>query len=195
MGVWWNRMNILALDLGTATGFAIYKDGEIISGAKKLRHDRRASGVRALDFYRWLTQMIREHGVNEAYFERVYAHSGVEAAHLYGYFMHTLAAICEEHCIKCVGISVGTIKKFMTGKGNATKEEMIAAARLRGFDPQTHDEADALAILFLALKISDLPKVCQSDGSFLALREGGRVHPEASFALLNPKCNSGTRNN
>jgi Holliday junction resolvasome RuvABC endonuclease subunit len=47
---------------------------------------------------------------------------------------------------------VGTIKKFMTGKGNATKEEMIAAAKLRGFDPKTDDEADALGILFLALK-------------------------------------------
>ena len=153
-------MNILALDLGSANGYAIYKDGEIISGIKKLRHDKHASGVRALDFYRWLTQMIREHGVKQVYFERVYAHSGVEAAHLHEYFMHALAAVCEEYGIKCVGFSVGTIKKFMTGKGNAMKEEMIIAARLHGFDPQTHDEADALAILLLALRTNDLPKVC-----------------------------------
>jgi Holliday junction resolvasome RuvABC endonuclease subunit len=149
---------------------------------KKLRHDRRASGVRALDFYRWLTQMIREHGINQVYFERVYAHKGVEAAHLYGYFMHTLAAVCEEHGIKCIGFSVGTIKKSMTGKGNATKEEMIVAARLRGFDPQTDDEADALAILLLTLKINDLPKVRRSDGSFPALGEGGRRPPGSSLA-------------
>jgi Holliday junction resolvasome RuvABC endonuclease subunit len=175
-------MNILAIDLGSQTGFAILEDGKIISGIKKLRHDKYASGVRALDFYRWLTQMIQGHGIKQVYFERVYAHSGTEAAHLYGYFMHTLAAVCEEYGIKCVGFSVGTIKKFMTGKGNAMKEEMIMAAKSHGFDPQTHDEADALAILFLALKTIGLPKVCRGYGSFLPLREGGQLRPEASLA-------------
>jgi Holliday junction resolvasome RuvABC endonuclease subunit len=145
-------MGILALDFGTSTGYAIEKDGEILSGVKKLRHNRHASGVRALDFYLWLNRVIREYGIDRVYFERVYAHSGTEAAHLYGYFMHTLAAVCEELGIKCVGISVGTIKKFATGKGNASKEEMITAAKSRGFDPQTDDEADALAILFLGVK-------------------------------------------
>jgi Holliday junction resolvasome RuvABC endonuclease subunit len=175
-------MNILALDLGSANGYAIYKDGEIISGVKKLRHDRRASGVRALDFYRWLTHMIQEHGISHVYFERVYAHSGTEAAHLYGYFMHTLAAVCEEYGIECIGFSVGAIKKFMTRKGNATKDEMIVAARLRGFDPVDDNEADALAILLLALRIDDLPKVCRGDGSFLPLGEGGTQGPGSSLA-------------
>jgi Holliday junction resolvasome RuvABC endonuclease subunit len=175
-------MNVLAIDLGSQTGFAILKDGEIISGVNKLRHDKRASGVRALDFYRWLTQTIRKYCIKQVYFERVYAHSGTEAAHLYGYFMHTLAAVCEELGVKCIGISVGTIKKFATRKGNATKDEMIAAAKLRGFDPQTHDEADALAILLLALKTIGSPAICRGDGSFLPLAEGGRAHPEASLA-------------
>jgi Holliday junction resolvasome RuvABC endonuclease subunit len=178
-------MNVLALDLGTRTGYAIYKYGEIISGVKKLRHDRRASGVRALDFYRWLSQVIQKNGIDKVYFERVYAHKGAEAAHLYGYFMHALSAICEEHGIRCVGLSVGTIKKFMTGKGNATKEEMIMAARSRGFDPVDDNEADALGILCLALKINKLPDICRSYGSFLALREGGREHPGASLASEN----------
>jgi Holliday junction resolvasome RuvABC endonuclease subunit len=175
-------MNILAIDLGSQTGFAILEDGEIISGVNKLRHDRRASGVRALDFYRWLTQMIREHGITHVYFERVYAHSGVEAAHLYGYFMHTLAAVCEEYSIKCMGFSVGTIKKFMTGKGNATKDEMMEAARLHGFKPVDDNEADALAILLLALKVNNLPNICRGDGSFLALRDGGARSPVNSLA-------------
>jgi Holliday junction resolvasome RuvABC endonuclease subunit len=169
-------MNILALDLGSATGYAIEKDGKIISGVKKLRHDKHASGVRALDFHRWLTQTIQEHSIDRVYFERVYVHSGTEAAHLYGYFMHTLAAVCEEQCIKCVGLSVGTIKKFMTGKGNATKEEMIMAARLRGFDPKTDDEADALAILLLALKTIGLPRFVEATGpSSLLERAVGRA--------------------
>jgi Holliday junction resolvasome RuvABC endonuclease subunit len=172
-------MSTLALDLGTSSGYAIYENGEIISGVNKLRHDRRASGVRALDFYRWLTQMIREHGITYVYFERVYAHSGTEAAHLYGYFMHTLAAVCEEKRIECAGIPVTTIKKFATGKGNATKEEMIAAAKSRGFNPQTDDEADALAILLTGLNILSFQ---QNRGSCFANETSGRAHPEASLA-------------
>jgi Holliday junction resolvasome RuvABC endonuclease subunit len=172
-------MNTLALDLGSATGYAIYKDGEILSGMKKLRHDRHASGVRALDFYRWLTQMIQEHGIGQVYFERVYAHSGTEAAHLYGYFMHTLAAVCEECGIKCVGIPVGTIKKFATGNGNASKEEMIAAAKSHGFNPQTDDEADALAILLIGLNALNFQR---NRGSCFAKETSGSVRPMISLA-------------
>jgi Holliday junction resolvasome RuvABC endonuclease subunit len=126
--------------------------------------------------------MIRTHYIYSVFFERVYGHKGMLAAQVYGGFIYTLAAVCEEMQIKCAGIPVGTIKKFMTGRGNATKDEMIAAARLCGFNPQTDDEADALGILSLALKVNNLPDLCRSDGSFLALREGGREHPITSLA-------------
>jgi Holliday junction resolvasome RuvABC endonuclease subunit len=45
------------------------------------------------------------------------------------------------------GVPVGSIKKHATGKGNASKEMMIAAAKARGFRPADDNEADALAIL------------------------------------------------
>jgi Holliday junction resolvasome RuvABC endonuclease subunit len=175
-------VNVLALDLGTRCGYAIYKDGEIISGTQKLRHSKSASGARFLHFRRWMMEVIETHNIYMVFYERVVGHKGMLAAQVYGGFTYTLAAVCEEMQIKCTGIPVATIKKFMTGKGNATKDEMIAAARLRGFDPQTHDEADALAILLLALKTMGLPKVCRGDGSFLPLREGGAQGPGSSLA-------------
>ncbi|GHU15225.1 hypothetical protein FACS189449_12690 [Alphaproteobacteria bacterium] len=112
-------MNILALDLGTKCGFAIWKDGSIISGTKKLQHNKNAFGLRFLDFRRWLIRMIGEHNVYMLFFERVHGHKGTDAAHCFGGFMYTLASVCEEFNIKCTGIPVGTIKKFATGKGNA----------------------------------------------------------------------------
>jgi Holliday junction resolvasome RuvABC endonuclease subunit len=172
-------MNVFALDLGSKSGFAILKDDQITIGTKKLRHDKRASGVRALDFYRWLTQMIREHNIGQVFFERVYAHSGTEAAHLYGYFMHTLAAVCEEHGIRCVGIPVTTIKKFATGRGNATKEEMIASARSRGFNPVDDNSADALATLLTGLNMLNFQ---QSRGSCFAIETSGARSPITSLA-------------
>jgi len=50
------------------------------------------------------------------------------------------------------GVPVGTIKKFLTGQGNANKQAMIDAARARGFSPVDDNEADAIAILLWAIE-------------------------------------------
>ena len=47
---------------------------------------------------------------------------------------------------------MGTIKRFITGKGNADKEAVMAAVRARGFHPADDNEADAIAILLWAIK-------------------------------------------
>jgi Holliday junction resolvasome RuvABC endonuclease subunit len=44
-------------------------------------------------------------------------------------------------------VPAGTIKRHITGKGNATKEEVIAAVRAKGFSPVDDNDADALALL------------------------------------------------
>jgi Holliday junction resolvasome RuvABC endonuclease subunit len=45
---------------------------------------------------------------------------------------------------------VGTIKKHATGKGNAGKDEMIASVQARGHQPADDNEADAIALAYLA---------------------------------------------
>jgi Holliday junction resolvasome RuvABC endonuclease subunit len=47
---------------------------------------------------------------------------------------------------------VGTWKRHACGKGNASKQEVIAAMRERGFEPADDNEADAIAILLWALE-------------------------------------------
>jgi len=49
-------------------------------------------------------------------------------------------------------VPVGTIKKFLTGQGNANKQAMIDAARAEGFSPADDNEADAIAILLWAIE-------------------------------------------
>ena len=65
--------------------------------------------------------------------------------------MATLTAWAELRGVPYQGVPVGTVKRHATGKGNAAKEEMIAAARARGFRPSDDNEADALAILHWAI--------------------------------------------
>ena len=74
----------------------------------------------------------------------------------------------------------------MTGKGNANKDEIITAVKHKGFNPETDDEADAIAIMLLALKeeMSGAKKTNKHDsGSFQALGESGTQAPATSLAL------------
>ena len=43
------------------------------------------------------------------------------------------------------------MKRHIAGKGNAPKDDVIAAVRALGFDPEDDNEADALAVLHWAL--------------------------------------------
>ena len=57
-----------------------------------------------------------------------------------------------EEAAVALGVPVGTVKRHATGKGNAGKDEMIAAARARGFSLADDNEADAIAILLWAIE-------------------------------------------
>jgi Holliday junction resolvasome RuvABC endonuclease subunit len=74
------------------------------------------------------------------------------AAHCYGAFLGYLTAWAEARQIPYAGVPVGTIKRHVTGRGNADKAAVIAAVRVLGFDPADDNEADALALLDWALK-------------------------------------------
>jgi Holliday junction resolvasome RuvABC endonuclease subunit len=145
---------VLALDLGTTTGWALRSaDGSISSGTESFKpHRFEGGGMRYLRFKHWLTEVKQtSDGIDAVYFEEVRRHLGVDAAHAYGGFMAHLTAWCEHHQIPYQGVPVGTIKKHATGKGNASKDEMIAAMKALGHSPTDDNEADALALLHYAL--------------------------------------------
>jgi hypothetical protein len=145
---------ILALDLGTTTGWAIRTfDGLITSGTVCFRPGRfDGGGMRYLRFTNWLTEIDGLSGpIGAIYFEEVRRHLGTDSAHVFGGLMATLTAWGELRGVPYQGVPVGTIKRHWAGQGNAPKQAMIAAARARGFSPADDNEADALAILHWAL--------------------------------------------
>jgi hypothetical protein len=148
------RLVMLAIDLGTTTGWALRPlDGEIAHGFVSFKSQRfEGGGMRYLRFKRWLTEMKTLAGdIHAVYFEEVRRHAGVDAAHVYGGLMATLTSWCEHHNIAYQGVPVGTIKKHATGKGNASKDEMVAAMRALGHPVTDDNESDALAILHWAI--------------------------------------------
>jgi Holliday junction resolvasome RuvABC endonuclease subunit len=148
--------NILALDLGTTTGWALRtSDSRITSGTITFKPSRfEGGGMRYLRFRRWLAEIADlAGGLGRIAFEEVRSHAGTDAAHIYGGFLGQLTAWCEERAIPYEGVPVGTIKRFATGKGNAGKEAVIAAMRARGFAPADDNEADALALLLWTIEV------------------------------------------
>jgi hypothetical protein len=158
------RLVILALDLGTTTGWALRSaNGPVAHGFVSFKSQRfEGGGMRYLRFGRWLADMLSLSGpqsdsqtnltgIGAVYFEEVRRHLGVDAAHVYGGLLATLTAWCEHHQIPYQGVPVGTIKRHATGKGNAGKAEVIAAMKALGHPVTDDNEADALALLHWAL--------------------------------------------
>ena len=146
---------LLALDLGTTTGWALCApDGLITSGTASFKPGRYdGGGMRYLRFTNWLTELDRRSGpIATIWFEEVRRHAGTDAAHVYGGLMASLTSWGELRGIPYEGVPVGTIKRHATGKGNANKVAMIAAAQARGFSPADDNEADAIAILHWAIE-------------------------------------------
>ena len=147
---------ILALGLGTTTGGGLRDQaGGITHGFVSFKPQRfEGGGMRFLRFKRWLTEIkaTTEHGIDAVYFEEVRRHLGVDAAHVYGGLMATLTSWCEHHQIPYEGVPVGTIKRHISGKGNASKYEVIKAVGELGFHVSDDNEADAIALLNLAIQ-------------------------------------------
>jgi crossover junction endodeoxyribonuclease RuvC len=145
---------IFALDLGQRTGWAIRnRDGAIASGVHEFRPGRfEGGGMMWLRFRGWLQEIDETSGgIGVVVFEEVRRHAGTAASHIYGGYLAHLTAWAEANKIPYRGVPVGTIKRHVTGKGNADKQAVIDAVRKLGFAPADDNEADALALLNWAI--------------------------------------------
>lgn len=155
---------ILALDMATATGWALRdRDGTVTSGTQGFDLKRgESTGMRLLRFRRWLREMIwpgyRDRielvgAVDVVAYEQPILHAkrqrNTSVAHnLEGVLLPEL----EARSINYTNVTPAALKKHATGKGNSGKPAMIAAAEARwGIKPADDNEADALCVLAWAL--------------------------------------------
>src|SRR5512143_612789 len=145
---------ILALDLGQRTGWAVRnRDGAIASATHERRPGRfEGGGMIWLRFRAWLQEVDETSGgVGVVVFEEVRRHLGTTAAHAFGGYLAHLTAWAEANRIPYQGVPVGTIKRHVTGKGNADKQAVIDAVCRLGLTSSDDNEADALALLHWAI--------------------------------------------
>lgn len=144
-------MIVIGIDPGTRCGWAVrYSESRWDSGTWDLRPRRfEGAGMRFLRARRQVREMLAGlAGQAQAMLavEEVRRHLGVDAAHVFGGILAVVQEECEVALVPYQGIPVGTVKRVATGKGNASKAEMIAAANARwglSLGPKDENEADA----------------------------------------------------
>lgn len=145
-------MHILALDPATKCGFA-HSCGASGTWDLSIRRDE-SGGMRLMRLRGKLEEIRKTAGVDLVVFESARHAASNGALIVQSELQGVLKFWCEEQSpkIEYRGVSPSEVKKFATGKGNANKEAMIAAAVSRWPAVPIADDnhADALWILALA---------------------------------------------
>lgn len=129
-------MKILALDLGTKTGYAIDAgDYPVSCGTKelaskknlayqkKLRMDRRGD-IRFTVLVTWLEHLWRDFQPEFVVFEDVQFSKTTQQSHLWATWRAAVWLMAINHNVVIECCPVGTLKKFATGSGKAEKSDM-----------------------------------------------------------------------
>lgn len=156
-------MVVLGIDPGTHCGWCVMSlSGDLVSGTWQLADSKRreSEGMRFIRLRRELRAALAKYEPALVAFEEVRNHKGVRAAHIYGGIIAHVTEMLDTQGIAYTSIPVGVVKKRATGKGNAGKEQMMAACRTQwpGWSGDDN-EADARWIAMCAL--DDMKKEAQ----------------------------------
>lgn len=143
-------MNILACDPATKFGFA-HSSGLCGTWDLSVRTDE-SKGMRLIRLLGKLAETKHSVGVDLVVYEAARHAASNRALVVQAEIQGALKLWCEQNKVEYRGYSPSEVKKHATGKGNANKEAMIAAAKARWPHSTIQDDntADALWILDLA---------------------------------------------
>lgn len=151
--------HVVGLDLSlTATGIAT-EAGQSIVSCPKLRGIERCDRI-AGEVLQLVSQWVNNLNTGLVVIEGYSFGSRNSHAHALG----ELGGIVRHELLRMgyrwVDVPPSSLKKYATGKGNAGKEEMLAAAiRRLGYDGHDNNEADALWLRAMALDALGCPLV------------------------------------
>lgn len=156
-------MRIIAFDLSlTATGVAMADDGVQVFRTFTLTPPK---GMAGLDRLSWIRDSILDLVDPDTRSERPdlvvlegYSYASAHQAHQLGELGGVIRMALRDAMVPHTDIQPGTLKRFATGKGNAKKEDMLAAAiRRLNYLGSNHNEADALWLYAAALEAHGYP--------------------------------------
>lgn len=143
---------VLAIDPGSnKCGIAYGHDRDDLTYYTKTFPKKKDSNAsRFVEFKDWLNDLITEVQPDIIAYEG--ANPGLKgvARYIITNLDGLIAISACIHEVNCVKFSPSEIKKFITGRGNAPKADVIDSIERLGFHPEDDNDADALAIFCLA---------------------------------------------
>lgn len=136
------KEQILAVDIATQTGYySVHESGAWNFYESKVRNDNKSHKA----FRDTLIDFITKHGIRQVVAEDLNVNNYFTDMRRLAEFRGILLEVCDTLDLpEPVFLNVGSIKKFATGNGRATKLDMINACVAKyNYRPRTDDEADA----------------------------------------------------
>ena len=151
---------VLGLDQALTTGYAVVDGagGLLGHGIHNFRPERGSSdGILYMAFSKWVERSIRkvlelaDDGENLIVVYELAHHRGNAATRTGMAFTTRIMEMVDKvkldgYDIEYTGVRTNVLKKHMGGHGQASKEDMVAAAGAFTSDDITHDEADAILL-------------------------------------------------
>jgi len=138
---------VLGLDLASKTGWALLEGSGILSGTWDCSPRRGDSTSMRLIYLRAQLRRIATEAPALVVYEAALAHGGPgsQAAAIAHEMAGVLKTWCHDEGLPFHAVHVSTLKKWATGRGNAKKPEMVAAAEAAlGRKVGDDNEADAV---------------------------------------------------
>ena len=100
-----------------------------------------------LEFKKTLSSFLKQNPTDLIVYEDAHHRGKAATASGYGYIA-CIQMVAATHGIEVESRHSASIKKWATGKGTASKKQMVEACEKKfGYKPETDDEADAIWIM------------------------------------------------
>jgi len=154
-------INILAIDPATKTGWATLINGQVESGVQDFTKKRgESNGMLYIKFNAWLWELHKYAIGFDPDGTTSFSLAIYEQAHMRGAYatelLHGLTTRIQEFAAEIgaeyTAVHTGTLKKYITGRGNASKDDIIDwfTEKMRR-RPINDNESDAYAVLYYAI--------------------------------------------
>ena len=142
--------SVLSIDLGLHMGYAIVTDGILTrSGMHTL--GKRVDGHALVRMHDFILCLLADYSPQLIAYEQVFQHhKSKQTAKVFGMYECIILLLGEQLLIRCIGYKVHDIKRYWTDKATADKSDMVKECYNRFKFYPDENEADAIAVGFLA---------------------------------------------
>ena len=151
-----SKKNVLALDIATKCGFysSFGYGTQYFPNTEKAPKKFGPNYQQHKAFRDWLKKFILDHNIKLVAAENVEVSKSFLALRKLSEFRGVLYEICATLNVPIIFVGIPVLKKWMTGNGNASKQEMMDMA-IKRFHLDVEDDdnaADAAAIFFYIIR-------------------------------------------